>query len=97
MRNDSRGAHFSVQQRLEGFQDRSIGGLGKQAQQAALALEQAAQNAGNAKRPVAVRDRGKDIVSQFFGKENGAFGLAAGAKNPGPAGECQQMFRMTLA
>jgi hypothetical protein len=80
-RNNTTGTHiFSVQQRLKGFQYGSIGSLRQQAHQCAFTLEQTAHYAQDGKRPVTVRDGGEDFSGKFFSKEDGAFGLAAGAK-----------------
>jgi len=52
-RNDAAGADIgALKQRLEGFQDRRIGGLGKQPKQLAVVLEQAAQYARDRKNPM---------------------------------------------
>jgi hypothetical protein len=85
-RNHTAGAYIgAVEQRLEGFQNRCISRLGQQAQQLALALEQAAQDARDRKGPVAMRNAGEDFRGKLFGKENRAFGLTAGAEVPGAA------------
>jgi len=92
-RNDAAGADIgAVEQRLEGFQYGSICGLRQQAQQWAFALEQAAQDAGDGKGPVTVRNWGEDISGKFFGEEDGALGLTAGAEIPGAAGISQKML-----
>jgi hypothetical protein len=96
-RNDAAGADiFSVQQRLKGLQYGSIGGLGQHAQQCAFALEKAAQHSRDGKRPVAVRDGSENPGGKFFCKQNGAFGLAAGAKIPCATRESQEMLLATI-
>jgi hypothetical protein len=78
---DAAGAYiFSVEQGLKAFYYRGISGLGQQAEQTALALEQAAQYARDRKGPVTVGYGGEDLAGKFFGEQNGAFGLAAGAE-----------------
>ena len=83
---------FAGEQRLKGFQYRGIGGLGQQTEQAALTLEQAAQNTRDRKCPVRVRNWRENLARKLFGKENRAFGLTAGAEIPCAAGKCQQML-----
>jgi hypothetical protein len=39
---------------------------------------------------------GQDLAGEFFGKEDGAFGLTAGAEIPCPAAERQKMPLMTF-
>ncbi len=81
-RQDETGADVgAAEQGLKGFQYRGIGGLGQQSQQGALALEQASQHPWDGKGPVTVRDRGEN-PGELFGKQDGAFGLTAGAKIP---------------
>ena len=92
-RNDTTGADIlALEQGLEGFQYRSIGGLREQSQQRALALKQAAQDAGDRKGPVTVGYGGENIHDKLFGEQNGAFGLAAGAEISGATGKCQEML-----
>jgi len=75
-RQDATGADVgAAEQGLNAFQYRSVGALRQHSQQCALALEQAAQHARDGKRPVPVRNRGEDLFSELFGKEDGAFGL----------------------
>ena len=83
---------FSAEKSLKGSQYRGISGLGQQTQQRSLAFEQAAQHAWNGKGPMTVRYRSENLARKFFGKENGAFGLTAGAEIPGPARVRQKMF-----
>jgi hypothetical protein len=82
-RDDTAGADIgAVKQRLEGFQDRGIGRLRQQAQQLAVALDEAAQDARDRKRPVPVGHGSENFRGEFFGKEHGALGLATGAEIP---------------
>jgi hypothetical protein len=75
----------AAKKRLEGLQDRSIGRLRKQAQQLAIAFDEAAQNARNRKGPVPVGHGSENFRGEFFGKEHGALGLATGAEISGAA------------
>ena len=96
-REDAAGAHiFCAEQSLKGFQYRGIGGLGQQAQQGSFALEQAAQYAWNGKGPVTVGYGSEDLARKFFCKEDGAFGLAAGAEIPCPTRVGQKMLLATF-
>jgi hypothetical protein len=54
--------------------------LRQQAQQCALALKQAAQDPRDGKGPVTAWYWGEDLGGEFFGEQDGAFGLAAGVE-----------------
>ena len=85
-RDDTAGADIgALKQRLEGLQDRGIGRLRQQAQQLAVALDEAAQDARDRKRPVPVGHGSENFRGELFGKEHGALGLATGAEIPGAA------------
>jgi len=70
--------------------------LREQARQLAITFDEAAQDARYGERPVAMGHRSKDLGGEFFGKEQGAFGLATGTEIPGAARECQKVLRMAL-
>lgn len=96
-RIDTAGADIlSVQQRLNGLQYGSIGGLRQQTQQRGLALEQPALHSRDGKGPVAVRDGGENLGRKFFCKQKGAFGLTAGAEISGAARICRKMLLPTF-
>jgi hypothetical protein len=70
--------------------------LGQQTQQCALALEHAAQNPRDRKGPVTAWNWGEDLGRKFFCKQNGAFGLTAGAEISGAARKGQKMLLPTF-
>jgi hypothetical protein len=70
--------------------------LRQQAEQLAVALDQATQNAGDGECPVAMRHGRENPSSQLFGKERGTLGLATAAYTSLAATEGQQVFGMTL-
>jgi len=51
----------AVKECLEGFQNRGVGGLRQQAEQPAVAFDQNAENAGDGKGPVTMRDGSQDL------------------------------------
>jgi hypothetical protein len=61
--------------------------LRQQAQQLAVSLDEAAQDARDGKGPVPVGDGSEHFRDKFFGKEHGALGLATGTEIPGTARE----------
>jgi hypothetical protein len=87
---------LAVQQRLEGLQDGSIGRLGQQAQQLAVALDEAAQDARDGECPVTMRHGRENPTRQLLGKKGGALGLATAADASLAATEGHEMFGMTL-
>jgi hypothetical protein len=96
-RNNTSGTNVAaLEQGLERLADGFVCGARQQSQQAALALEQAAQDARDGKRPVAMWHGGKNLGGEFFGKEHGALGLATGAEISGAARECDEVFRVAL-
>ena len=96
-RDDAAGADVTaVKECLEGFQNRGVGGLGQKAEQLAVAFDETAQDAGDGKGPVAMRDGSQDLRGEFFGEQDRAFGLAAGAEISGAATERQKMLGVTL-
>jgi hypothetical protein len=83
-RDDAAGADVTAfQARLEGFQNRRIGGLGQEAEQLAVAFDETAQDPGDGKGPVAMQDGGQDLGGEFLGKQERAFGLAAASHRSG--------------
>jgi len=96
-RDDAAGADVAaVKECLEAFQNRGVGGLGQQAEQLAVAFDETAQDAGDGKSPVAMRDGSQDVRGKFFGEQDRAFGLAAGAEISGAATERQKMLGAAL-
>ena len=81
-KDTSRPNVFTAKQRLEGFSDGLISGPGQESQEASLALEQAADDLGDGKGPVAVGDRRQNVGGELFSKQRGAFGLTTAAKVP---------------
>ena len=61
-RDDAAGAHVTaVKECLEGCQNCGVGGLRQQAKQLAVAFDETAQDAGDGKSPVPMRDGSEDI------------------------------------
>ena len=61
-RDDAAGADVrAVKECLEGFQNRGVGGLGQKAEQSAVAFDETAQDAGDGKGPVTMRDGSQDL------------------------------------
>jgi hypothetical protein len=82
-RRRSRGADVgALIEGLEALQDRGVSRLRQKAEQLAVALEEAAQGAGDGKGPVAVRDGSENLGRELFGKQEGALGLATGTEIP---------------
>src|SRR5438046_744179 len=81
-KDTSRPNVFTAKQRLEGFSDGLISGPGQESQEASLALEQAADDLGDGKGPVAVGDRRQNVGGELFSKQRGAFGLTTARKVP---------------
>jgi len=84
-KDTSRPNVFTAKQRLEGFSDGLISGPGQESQEASLALEQAADDLGDGKGPMAIGDRREDLGDEFFGKQGGALGLTTPAEISCPA------------
>ena len=82
-------------QRLEGLQDGSVGGLGRQARAACGRAEQPAQCARDREGPVPVGHGGENLAGELFGEEHGGLGLATGAEISGAARERQKVFGVT--
>ncbi len=96
-RNDAAGTDVTAAKEcLESLPNRRVGGLGQKAHQLAVAFDETAQDAGERKRPVAMRHGSQDLRGELFGEQHRAFGLAAGAEIPGAAAERQEMLRVTL-
>ena len=61
-RDDAAGADVTaIKECLEAFQNRGVGGLGQQAEQPAVSFDETAQDAGDGKGPVAMRDGSQDL------------------------------------
>ena len=82
----------SARSRADGF----VSGARQQSQQLAAALDEATQDAGDRKRPVAMRHGHQDLTRQLLGQEHGALGLATWAKFPLSATEGDKVFSVAL-
>ena len=85
----------ALEQGLERLVDGFVCGARQQSQQLAVALDEAAQDAGDRKRPVAMRHGRQDLTRQLLGKEHGAPGLATWAKFPLSATEGDEVFSVS--
>src|SRR3989442_5073100 len=95
-RDDAAGADVgAAKQRLATPQDGVVGRARQQAEQAAFALEEAADGPGDREGPVSIGHGGKDLAGELLGKERRPFGLAARTDAAGAATEGEQV--LTLA
>lgn len=85
-----------VKQGLERLECGGVGRLREQAEWLVVALEQAAQDVGDGKGPVAVGHKSENLGGQSLSKEDRALCMATGTKVPGATGKGQKVLRVAL-
>jgi hypothetical protein len=94
-RNDAPGADvLAAEQGLEALADGVIGRAGKESQEAALSLEQAADGFRDGKGPMSIGHRRKNLAGELLGKQRRAFGLAARAHAARAAAEREKVLAL---